>query len=304
MTDDHNREYSDNPDEMELFERESLLAIGRVKKQLRREKQVRRTAQIWVAVLILLLILGDMMFPGSIDAMRNWISSITNVPFRHALPSSSEGQGIDLYQPCLAGVVFSTGGRPYSHGQTRRWLDDYKEFELVDDEWVLRFSDDFESDSHGALPSGWEASLQLLPGTDLFIDSAGPDRNNLDLGNSIAFIDLETDNFGAMISRSFDQSYCDSVAIEWSQRHEAKEDTLRIEINANVNIQPFSVGMKGNDPDHSFENGWIFAATEAEETLLVMEWEPNRWYRFRLEIDVPEQTYSLFIDGDEVYSDK
>jgi hypothetical protein len=233
--------------------------------------------------------------------MRSWIRSMDRVPVRHAIEPDDKGQRY------VSEVVFSTGGNPFSNSRTRRWLDNYREYELVNSEWILNFSDNFESYSVSAFENEWNANPQSESGTDVFLDEAGPDSSGVDLITSAAFIDTETGNLGAMISRYFDHNYTGTMAIEWSQRHESSDDTLRAEVNATGAHQPFSVGMKANDPDNPDENGYIFCATAnpdtgAPETLLLMRWEPNQWYRFRLEIDVPHQTYSLYVDGNEIYS--
>jgi len=61
MTDDHNREYSDQSDEMELFRQESMQAIGGVKRQFKRERRVVAATQ-WAAVAVI-AILGVIIVP-------------------------------------------------------------------------------------------------------------------------------------------------------------------------------------------------------------------------------------------------
>ena len=293
MTRYSNQDNSRLPDEMELFKRESMQAIGGVKRQLKREKQVRRTTQTWLAIVVIVLILGAISFPGPIKAAIRWLAGNFNVPFRH---------GGHAY---ISGIGFSTGGNAYSPGPTRRWIDEVRVFEWRGDEWVLELHEDFESDEIGSQPEGWYEDRQHQAETHLFVGEAGNDDHGLDLGRSVAFTDTVGGNYGAMMSWRFDKEYTGKVAIEWWERHETLNDSLVAELQGDLpRYGPFTVAMYGNVPGHEDFRGQIILGTAnpetgEEETPGIFQWTPNVWYQLRVEIDVPSQSFDFYV-GDEL----
>jgi len=281
--------------EMDLFMQESRRAVQDVKAQLRRKRQVRIAVSRSVALGVVVLIIGVSLIPGpmyvTLAAMREWIAA--HVPFRHGP------------QQWIGGICFSTGGIAYSAEPTRRWIDDFREFEYSDGEWVERFSDDFEQNAVGSFPAGWDPEKRqpgCPPGTDLFIDVAGPDSQGVDLGRSVALIDTLSDNCGSMFSPDYFRSCAGKVAVEWSERHETLDDALIAELRGSQGEHgPFTVGMYGNDPNNPGHRGWIVLGTQDPVTKQelspeVFQWEPNRWYRLRVEIDIASQTFDFFVD--------
>jgi hypothetical protein len=284
--------------EIDLFMQESRRAIGGVKARLKHERQVRRVTAQWAAIGLFALVIGVSFFPepmyAALSAVREWVAA--HVPFR---------TGPHQY---IYAIRFSTGGMAYSPEPTRRWLDDLRVFEYSDGEWVERFSDDFEQNALDSLPSGWEAERQCPPDTGLFIDAAGPDSQGVDLGRSVALTDRLPGNCASLLSRPIGR-YSGAIALEWSERHESLDDALIAECGGSQGPHgPFSVGMYGNDPNNPGHHGWIVLGTVDPETgeersPRVFEWEPDTWYRLRVEIDIPSQTFDFIVDSVSVWSE-
>ncbi|MBN2483716.1 MAG: PEP-CTERM sorting domain-containing protein [Candidatus Omnitrophica bacterium] len=153
----------------------------------------------------------------------------------------------------------------------------------------LIFFQDFDSETPGAFPASWEKrSINSTPvWDDIFFIAEDPLRS----GNSAKYIDATRFN-GYAPYREFDPQYAQLI-VEFDMMQLSGDDDLSF----------YAEDGNLNGANVYFSTTKIEAITGYSTRVNVAPLTLNEWYHIKFDIDIPSNTYDIYVNGTKAIED-